>query len=99
MRMKIMKYGPIDSYTDLELALMVLLGYLGNGVKRRDNLGDRYATVQGIVQDILNTNRIPDGSAGSELDPEKLDDAIDAVFDDVLADLRKEIVAEYDKLD
>lgn len=90
-----MKYAAIDTYTDLELALMVLLGYFGNGAKRAQALGDRYHDVQSLVQRILNTGTIPEGSAGGELDPEKLDQAIDSVFDDTLDELRREIVKEY----
>ncbi len=90
-----MKYAAIDTYTDLELALMVLLGYLGNGAKRVQALGDRYNDVQSLVQRILNTGTIPEGSAGGDLDPEKLDKAIDEVFNDTLDELRKEIVGNY----
>lgn len=90
-----MKYAPIETYTDLELALMVLLGYFGNGAKRAQALGDRYHDVQSLVQRILNTGTVPEGSAGGDLDPAKLDQAIDAVFDDTLDELRKEIVEKY----
>lgn len=39
-------------YSDLDLALMVLLGYFGTGNTRRKNLGKRYANVQILVNQI-----------------------------------------------
>lgn len=57
-----MKIGNIDTYTDLELALMVLLDYLGTGNERKKKLGSRYKAVQTLVNDILWTEVIPDGS-------------------------------------
>jgi len=41
-----------DDHTDLELALMVLLGYFGNGSERKRKLGSRYNNVQRIVNQI-----------------------------------------------
>lgn len=60
-----MKIGNIDTYTDLELALMVLLDYLGSGNERKKKLGPRYSKVQSLVNDILWTEVIPDGSGKS----------------------------------
>lgn len=57
-----MKIGKIESYTDLELALMVLLDYLGSGNARKKLLGSRYKAVQTLVNDILWTEVIPEGS-------------------------------------
>ena len=57
-----MKIGKIDSYTDLELALMTLLDYLGSGNARKKLLGFRYKAVQTLVNDILWTEVVPDGS-------------------------------------
>ena len=44
----------IEKYSDLELALMVLLNYFGTGSKRKEALGDRYKYVQPLVNQILN---------------------------------------------
>lgn len=85
--------GRINSYSDLELALMILLGCFGNGQERRDRLGARYDEAQGIVEWILRYDKIPDGKG--QLDPEKLNAAIDSVFDDTLTELRKDIVEKY----
>lgn len=84
--------GPINisKYNDLELALMVMLGYFGNGADRRAALGSRYDGVQDLVEDIVN-GTMP-ASPGSNLDPAKLQKAIDAVFENTLIDLRKEII-------
>lgn len=46
-----MKVNP-EKYSDLDLALMVLLGYFGTGSSRRKNLGKRYAKVQLLVNQI-----------------------------------------------
>lgn len=83
--------GPINisKYNNLELALMVMLGYFGNGADRRAALGSRYDGVQDLVEDIVN-GTMP-ASPGS-VDPAKLQKAIDAVFEDTLIDLRKEII-------
>lgn len=79
----------ISKYNDLELALMVMLGYFGNGADRRAALGSRYNAVQGLVEKLVN-GEVP-ASPGS-VDPAKLQKAIDAVFEDTLIDLRKEII-------
>lgn len=38
-----------DNYTDEQLAVMVWDGYFGNGQERKNKLGDRYESVQKIV--------------------------------------------------
>lgn len=58
-----MQTAAIKTYNDLELALMVLLGYMGNGADRVKKLGDRYSTVQKLVQQIIDTQKIPSGSS------------------------------------
>lgn len=83
-----------DNYNDLELALMVLLGYLGNGQERRDRLGDRYDTVQNMVNHIL-AGDLP-SSGGGSADPDRLAEAIDDVFRDTLDELREDIISNYD---
>lgn len=57
-----MKVNDINTYSDLELALMVLLDYLGSGNKRKQILGARYKSVQELVNYILYNNTIPKGS-------------------------------------
>lgn len=42
----------VSYYTDFELALMVICGYLGTGAQRRVKLGARYIAVQAIVNTI-----------------------------------------------
>lgn len=50
---------PISQYTDLELALMVLLDVFGKGNKRREALGPRFSKVQTIVNQIIVSGYIP----------------------------------------
>lgn len=50
---------PISQYTDLELALMVLLDVFGKGNKRREALGPRFSKVQTIVNQIIISGYIP----------------------------------------
>ena len=57
-----MKINNINSYTDLELALMVLLDYLGSGQVRKKKLGSRYHDVQVLVNFILAYSEIPEGT-------------------------------------
>ena len=54
--------GSVNQYTDLELALMVLMNVFGTGTNRRALLGDRFQAVQQLVNIITMTNRIPVGS-------------------------------------
>lgn len=81
----------LSQYSDLELALMVLLGYFGNGQTRKNNLGMRYAAVQGIVEQILRGN-VPAGSGSA--DPEKIKAAVLAVFQKTIDDVTEEIMNE-----
>lgn len=80
----------INKYSDLELALMALLGYLGNGEARKNKLGSRYNTVQGIVNQIL-AGTVP---AGSGIDPERIRRAVLNVFTEVISETAEEIVNE-----
>ena len=50
---------PISQYTDLELALRVLLDVFGKGNKRREALGPRFSKVQTIVNQIIISGYIP----------------------------------------
>lgn len=81
----------LSQYSDLELALMVLLGYFGNGQTRKNNLGSRYAAVQGIVEQILRGN-VPAGSG--VYDPEKVKAAVLAVFQNTIDQVTEEIINE-----
>lgn len=87
--------GKLQTYSDLEIALMILLGCYGNGQERKDALGSRYGTCQSIVDYILNNDEVPNGSGN--LDPKKLQDAVNAVFEDVLKDVKEEIIEKYEK--
>jgi len=48
--MKFRLEAEIGEYSDLELALLVMLGQFGNGQERRNNLGIYYDSVQGVVE-------------------------------------------------
>lgn len=81
--------GTLSSYSDLELALMILLGCYGNGSARKQALGDRYAAAQGLVQNILNTGSVPDGSGA---DPARIQKAVTKVFNDSINEVTKEVM-------
>lgn len=63
-----MKINNINTYTDLELALMVLLNYLGTGATRKKKLGARYKAVQELVNNILDHNVIPAGTGNTTIE-------------------------------
>ncbi len=81
--------GKLSSYTDLELALMILLGCYGNGDARRRALGSRYSAAQGLVEKMLASNKVPNG-AGT--DPAALNTALSAVFDDCIREVTEEVI-------
>lgn len=81
--------GKLSSYSDLELALMILLGCYGNGDARRKALGARYPAAQGIVETILSSNRIPDGSGA---DPEEIQKALLETFYDSIKEITEEVI-------
>lgn len=80
---------PLTAYSDLELALMVLLGYFGNGQERKNRLGARYVAVQSIVEQILR-GTVPAGSGNIKADT--VEKAVRNAFQDCINDLTKEIV-------
>lgn len=82
--------GKLSSYSDLELALMILLGCYGNGAARRQALGSRYNAAQGIVEDILATGSVPDGTGSA--DPDQIRKAVQSVFDDTIKEITNEVV-------
>lgn len=91
-----MRPGNLKTYTDLELALMIFLGCYGNGSARRQALGERYDAAQSIVDQILRSGQVPDGEGSGSVDTEKLQQSIDKCFDDVLSEIREEIINEYE---
>lgn len=82
---------PLTAYSDLELALMVLLGFYGNGQDRKNRLGSRYVAVQSIVEQILRGS-VPAGSGNIKTDT--VEKAVRNVFQDCINNLTKEIVNE-----
>lgn len=57
--MERIKKADAKYYTDLELALLSILGCTGNGTERQDILQGRYDQVQSMVNHILQTGNIP----------------------------------------
>ena len=49
----------LNKYTNKELANMVIEGVFGNGEERKLKLGNRYNSVQKIVNELLNTSNNP----------------------------------------
>lgn len=95
-----MKAGNTDSYSDLELALLVLQGCYGNGSARQKALGARYTKVQKLVEYILATGRVPDGSGAdpeqilsrSGADPEQIRKAVTSVFSNIINEVSNEVI-------
>lgn len=81
--------GKLSSYSDLECALMVIIGCYGNGQARKDALGSRYGAVQGLVEQILNSGRVPDGSGA---DPEAIRKAFLETFYDTIEEITNEVL-------
>lgn len=88
------KIQALNTYSDLDLALMVMLNYFGTGSARRQKLGKRYAAVQSIVDQICH-GTVPAGKGGT-VDPAKLDAAIKKVFSSDMDEMRKEIMKNYE---
>lgn len=82
----------ISKYSDLELALMGFLGWIGNGQDRVNLLGSRYNTVQGIINQIINTDTVPAGTASVNKD--QIRKAVLSTFNDIINELSEEIVNE-----
>lgn len=78
----------LSTYSNLELALMVLLGYYGNGQARKQKLGSRYSEVQAIVEQILR-GTVPAGSAGYT--KEQISKSLHSVFDQMIDDIVSEV--------
>lgn len=82
--------GNLSSYSDLEVALMVFLGYYGSGNTRKSKLGSRYSTVQQLVNKMIATGKVPDGEGSA--DPDKIRQAIGDVFADTITELTNEVM-------
>lgn len=87
--------GALSTYSDLELALMVMLGYYGTGTTRKQKLGDRYSKVQAIVNNI-SAGTVPTGSGSGAVDPAKLQTAINKTFSEVMDEIRAEVIKNYE---
>ena len=83
------KPGRLQTYTDTELALMILLGCYGNGAARKNALGSRYAAAQALVEKILKTGAVPDGSGA---DYDSIQKAVYDVFYDSINDITNEVM-------
>lgn len=81
--------GKLSTYSDLEAALMVIIGCYGNGDARRNALGSRYANVQKLVDQILNSGKVPNGSGA---DPEAIQKALLQTFYDTIDEITKEVI-------
>lgn len=51
--------GDLSDYTNLDLALMVLLDVFGSGYARKKALAGRYYSVQSLVNQITSSGEIP----------------------------------------
>lgn len=91
------KLAALNTYSDLELSLMVLLNYFGTGSTRKKNLGNRYAAVQKIVDQICHGTVPPGKGNKSPLDPTKLENAIAKVFSSDMDEIKKEIMKNYEQ--
>lgn len=51
--------GKIEDYSDLDLALLVLLDVFGSGDERKKALGGHYYRIQSLVNQIRHTGLVP----------------------------------------
>jgi hypothetical protein len=85
----------ISKYSDLELALMGFLGWIGNGQDRVNLLGSRYGKVQGMIDNIINTDTVPAGTgSSSDYDPAAIKKAVHAAFDEIIDQVCTEVIDE-----
>ena len=89
-----MQTAQLSTYSDLELALMILLGYFGNGQARVKALGSRYSAAQSVVEEILLTGKIPSGSGTVSAD--RISKAVHSVFDKDIDAITEELLNELD---
>lgn len=90
-----MKTAALNTYSDLELALMVMLNYFGTGQTRKAKLGSRYAATQQIVDQICRGS-VPAGKGSGAVDPAKLQRAIDKTFSNIMDEMRTEVIKNYE---
>jgi len=90
-----MKTAALNTYSDLELALMVMLNYFGTGQTRKAKLGSRYAGVQKVVDQICR-GTVPAGNGSGAVDPAKLQRAIDKTFSNIMDEMRTEVIKNYE---
>ena len=85
--------GNLESYTDLELALLVYIGVFGNGQARKTALGNRYVPVQAIVENLVR-GIVP---AGSEATPDELRKVIKSMrpTEGDMNDIADEIIRKF----
>ena len=83
----------LNSYSDLELALLVIQGYYGNGQDRKNKLGARYAAVQAIVEQILR-GTVPAGT-GPAVIKTKVKTAVTKALQETITELTEDIINEY----
>ena len=83
----------LNSYSDLELALMVIQGYYGNGADRKNRLGSRYNKVQSIVEQILRGS-VPAGT-GPAVIKNKVKSAVTKALQESITELTEDILNEY----
>lgn len=81
----------LNKYSNLELALMVVLGYFGNGQERVNKLGSRYKSVQNLVEQIV-AGTVPAGSG--QLTKAKVKAAVLQVFNEAINEIAKEVENE-----
>jgi hypothetical protein len=91
-----MKTAALTTYSDLELALMVMLNYFGTGQTRKAKLGSRYVAVQKLVDQICNGS-VPAGKGSGAVDPAKLQRAINRTFSQVMDEMKSEVMKNYEQ--
>lgn len=87
-----MQTANLKTYSDLEIALMIMLGYFGNGQDRVKALGSRYNACQAVVEEILMTGKVPSGSGAASAD--QIIKAVHSVFDKDIDKITEELLNE-----
>lgn len=86
------KFKDLKDYSDVELAAWTICGYLGSGLNRKRKLGDRYNSVQRIVNNILHTGEIPVVEKSDPVTTEAIIESVKSVYTDAAEELTAEIV-------
>ena len=82
----------LKEYSDGELSLLVWLGAFGNGSARKAALGDRFDSVQDLVEKEASTGLYQPG--GNVMDLERLKKAVKETYSTAADDLIKAIEKE-----